>query len=163
MFEHGRRQSHDGSISRRRPRGGATIAVNERRTRGRVRQSMRLGPSITALSFAMLLVAFSACTTTAPPAPGSFIEEFDGFLIFHGDPGRSYRVLGGVYRPEAAERGVSPMKRAAVAEARRLGANAILIGPPPAPTLPSAPQLPAAGAAGAENKWEYAVAIELLD
>jgi hypothetical protein len=146
---------------------GTVVVANERRRDGSPRQGALACTRIRNASFAMLLAVSLACTPPVPLAPGNFIEEFDGFLIFHGDPGRPYRALGSVYRPDAAGRGASPMKRAAVAEARRLGANAILIGP--ASTAgdqtapPGEPQPPPAGALDVESKWKTAVAIQLLD
>jgi len=149
---------------------GTVVVANERRRDGSPRHGALACTRIRNASVAMLLAVSLACTPTVPLAPGSFIEEFDGFLIFHGDPGRPYRVLGSVYRPEAAGRGASPMKRAAVVEARRLGANAILIGLiGPASTAggqtapPGEPQPPPAGTLDVESKWKTAVAIQLLD
>jgi hypothetical protein len=113
---------------------------------------------------AALLVAL-ACATCGPrstaPARGTFVEEFEGFPIFHGDPGRPYTVLGPVYDAAAAARGTSPMKRAAVAAARRLGADAIVIGLPQTPGEPQTgtPAVPASS--GVQAKWSNAVAIDL--
>jgi hypothetical protein len=115
----------------------------------------------------MLLAALPACASPMSRAAGAFVEEFDGFPIFHGDPGHPYRVLGGVYRPETAGRGTSAVKRAAVAEARRLGANAILLPAPPTAgednAAAAARESPPAGTTGAAGKWATAVAIHLAD
>jgi hypothetical protein len=137
----------------------------DRRHRRDRRTGVALGIRNTAI--ALLVATTLGCAGNPPPDPGSFIEEFEGFPIFHGSPGRPYRVLGAVYRAEAAQRGASPMKRAAVAEARRLGADAILLGPPPPPSGGEAaprdtpPRPPTGDAPSAENKWEHAVAIQL--
>jgi len=153
------------SICRRRPHRFARGIGDGQRHAGAPRQDGRTVRRVVTASFAMLLATILSCAPTVPPAPGTFVEEFDGFPIFHGDPGRPYRVLGGVFQIEAAERGTSPMKRAAVAEARRLGANAILLGLPAttsdATAAPNGP--PGADVIGAEGKWKTAVAIQLLD
>ena len=102
----------------------------------------------------------------ATPPSGTMIEEFGGFPIFHGDPQRDYRVLGPVYDPLAAVRGPSPMKRAAVAEARRLGGDAILLTAPAdvaggtARSVSDEPESPGTG--GPPAKWRGAVAIDLI-
>lgn len=105
----------------------------------------------------LLCLIVVGCAGRAPtPAVGAFVEEFEGFPIYHGDPGTPYTVLGPVYPAEAAARGVSPMKRAAVAEARRLGADAIVL------PLPGAqPRTPTVDAAGSADKWFNAVAVRL--
>jgi hypothetical protein len=122
----------------------------------------------TAMAAAIALAV--CCAPAIQPDPGTFVEEFDGFPIFHGDPGRPYRVLGRVYAAEAAARGTSPMKRAAVAAARRLGADAIVIGvpidiagtavePPPEAIRDDGGDT----TADPEEKWQAAVAIDLLE
>jgi hypothetical protein len=101
-----------------------------------------------------------ACSARSPAPAGTFIEEFEGFPIYHGEPERSYEVLGHVYSAEAAARGVSPMKRESVAEARRLGADAIIVGvvfDDHGTTRPGQPQT--AEPTGTLGKWRLAVAI----
>ena len=116
-----------------------------------------------------LIWAVAACAGRSPtPATGTFIEEFEGFPIYHGVPGVPYERLGPVFDPVAAERGTSATKRSAVAAARRLGADAILLAPPPQDAAPSpneatAPSGRPRGKTGNPlDKWEYAVAIRLV-
>jgi hypothetical protein len=166
MVHHTPAQPGDRHTPRNRRHRRNTTAGGKRQHTGHLHRRTGVALGIQNTAVALLVAAALGCVGNPPPDPGSFIEEFEGFPIFHGDPGRSYRVLGPVYRPEAAQRGASPMKRAAVAEARRLGADAILIDPPPpAPGGETAtrdtPPPPSAGAPTAENKWEHAVAIQL--
>ena len=110
---------------------------------------------------AIVLMGFGAACSARLPAPaGTFIEEFEGFPIYHGEPERPYEVLGHVYSAEAAARGVSPMKRESVAEARRRGADAIIVGvvfDGPGATRPGQPGT--AEPTGTLGKWKLAVAI----
>jgi hypothetical protein len=109
-------------------------------------------------SLPTLLLCFfvAACAARAPTAGGgALVEEFEGFPIYHGDPGMPYEVLGPVYSPDAAARGTSPMKRAAVAEAKRLGADAIVLA------SPLARQGTPSAAATTNAKWPTAVAVRL--
>jgi hypothetical protein len=142
-----------------------TVGGGRRQHIGRLHRRSGIALGIKNTAIALLVATALGCAGNPPPDPGSFIEEFEGFPIFHGDPRRPYRVLGTVYSPEAAQRGASPMKRAAVAEARRLGGDAILIGPPPPPPggeiAPRDAPPPSASAGSAENKWLNAVAIQL--
>jgi hypothetical protein len=109
---------------------------------------------------AVVVVLLAACSTgRGPELAHTFLEEFEGFPIYHGAPARQYVVLGPVYDTAAAARGASPMKRAAVAAAQARRADAIIVGvafdeagvrkAEPAGTIP----------ATAEEKWEHAVAI----
>lgn len=122
------------------------------------------------LRYVLVATLFLVAVSCAPrtPAPlGMFIEEFEGFPVYHRAPGRAYRVLGPVFSPEAAARGITPMKRAAVSAARRLGADAILLDD----TLDDTEDTPDDGATpigadglfGTPAKWVRAVAIEVRD
>jgi hypothetical protein len=87
----------------------------------------------------------------------TFLEEFEGFPIYHGEPARAYAVVGSVYDGSAAQRGASPMKRAAVAAAREQSADAIIVG-----VHFDATGEPTSGAGSPPSsggKWEHAVAI----
>ena len=102
----------------------------------------------------------AACSTRSTAPAGTFIEEFEGFPIYYGEPERPYEVLGHVYSPEAAARGVSPMKRESVAEARRRGADAIIVGVIFDDSEASKPVRPGtAEPTGTLGKWRLAVAI----
>jgi hypothetical protein len=108
----------------------------------------------------VLVAALAACAAHSPSPSGTFIEEFEGFPVYHGEPDRPYEVIGAVYSPEAAARGVSPMKRASVAEARRRGADAIVVGvvfDGPGATAPHQPDSTEPPAA--RDKWKLAVAV----
>jgi hypothetical protein len=135
------------------------MACHERR-----RRTIR-GLAVAGAALAILAASCSLRGRPLAPSGGLFIEEFEGFPIYHGDPGRPYRVLGRVHQPEAAARGVTPMKRAAVAEARRLGADAIVIGvlrPGPRGGGTASRETPAPDASavtGPAAKWEHAVAV----
>ena len=108
----------------------------------------------------MLVVVLAACSTgRGPEVAQTFLEEFEGFPIYHGAPARDYVLLGPVYDAAAAARGTSPMKRAAVAAARARGADAIIVGvvfgEAGAPSSDPTTSIPTAAA----QKWERAVAI----
>jgi hypothetical protein len=108
---------------------------------------------------AALAVALAACCVARharPPAAGTFVEDFEGFPIYHGDPGRPYVALGPVRAGNPGEIGVGPMKRAAVAEARRLGADAIVLLSRESPAAPGDRNGPASSPAG---KWQHAIAV----
>jgi hypothetical protein len=108
----------------------------------------------------VLVGVFAACAAHSPSPSGTFIEEFEGFPIYHGEPDRPYEVIGTVYNPEAAARGVSPMKRASVAEARRRGADAIVVGVVfDGPGARAPHQSDSTEPPAARNKWELAVAV----
>lgn len=110
----------------------------------------------------MVVVALlAACSTgRGPELAHTFLEEFEGFPIYHGAPARQYVVLGPVYDTAAAARGASPMKRAAVAAAQARRADAIIVGV--AFEEAGVPKAEPVGAipATAEEKWEHAVAIQ---
>ena len=105
------------------------------------------------------LVAFTACSSGGPHVAPTFLEEFEGFPIYHGEPARAYLVIGSVYDAGAARRGASPMKRAAVVTARNRGADAIIVG-----VRFDAAGKPTSSAgtppSSATMKWEHAVAIQ---
>lgn len=110
------------------------------------------------------LVAIVACTACSsgrgPHAAPTFLEEFEGFPIYHGEPPRAYVVLGAVYDARAAQRGTSPMKRAVVAAARDRGADAVIVGVPfDATGKPTNGAGIASATASTAMKWEHAVAI----
>ena len=119
----------------------------------------RIGARI--LGVVTLLLAAASCSPTPIPNAGTFIEEFEGFPIYHGTPGRPYRVLGPVYDAGAAARGVSPMKRAATATARRLGADAIVLGGVSDGVDPHTPSEVEPAVVAAPMKWQRAIAIKL--
>jgi len=105
------------------------------------------------------IVAFTGCSSgRGHHAAPTFLEEFEGFPIYHGEPARPYAVLGAVYDGSAAQRGTSPMKRAAVAAARDQGADAIIVG-----VRFDVTGEPTNGGAGTSSssalKWQHAVAI----
>jgi hypothetical protein len=109
---------------------------------------------------ALALATLASCAARARTPTGAIVEEFEGFPIYHGEPTRPYRVLGGVYDAEAATRGVSPMKRASVAAARRHGADAIVVGVVFQETTDATPRRSTtAELTGALGKWQHAVAI----
>jgi hypothetical protein len=108
----------------------------------------------------LVVIALAACSTgRGPQVAETFLEEFEGFPIYHGPPTRAYVVLGPVYDGAAAARGTSPMKRAAVTAARARGADAIIVGvlfdETGAPTVD-----PAGPLTESPRKWERAVAIK---
>jgi hypothetical protein len=116
---------------------------------------LRTTAALTAVAIA--LAACCVARRTAPPA-GSFVEDFEGFPIYHGDPGHPYVVLAPVTGGDPAAIGSGPMKRATVAEARRLGADAIVLRPAPGtadgPPGDAPPVRPDVG-----TRWRHAVAI----
>jgi hypothetical protein len=108
----------------------------------------------------LVVVLLAACSTgRGPEVAQTFLEEFEGFPVYHGAPARKYVVLGAVYDSAAAARGTSPMKRSAVAAARARGADAIVVGvvfnDAGAPSAEPATSIPTTAA----QKWERAVAI----
>lgn len=150
----------------RRVVGNAPIMHLRTPPRSPLQPMIRVPPSLLVAGSLLFLVS---CTPNArAPSAGMFIEEFEGFPIYHGHPGRPYRVLGPVFSAQAAARGTAPMKRAAVMTARRLGADAILLNGLEGTQEDDVPALrpdvtDPGSALAPPGKWIRAVAIAILD
>lgn len=140
--------------------GRATSMSSESRRSPRNQRNVACAARVAIATVTLVFVGTACATRSHNPSEGTFIEEFEGFPIYHGEPGRPFEILAHVYSPEAAARGVGPMKRASVVEARRRGADAIVIGivfdgqAGDEALRPSTASPP-----GTREKWELAVAV----